>query len=147
MPYKMLVLRVEKAIFKLGGDKKIFKTPAEKPHKRTHETNVQENNTETQVHPTIPKTKAVTNKLLTFNWDDLDIRERQYFKNDKQLFEGKKTLLYENSAMTATIKSLHAKLKLLPEGPEMQETAEELTKLWKQRQKNWFEIDKIDQNG
>jgi hypothetical protein len=39
------------------------------------------------------------------------------------------------------MKSLHAKLKLIEEGTGMQETAEELLKLYKKRAYNWADID------
>lgn len=41
------------------------------------------------------------------------------------------------------MKSLHAKIKLIEEGKEMQELAETLIELDNQRADNWLEIDKF----
>lgn len=64
--------------------------------------------------------------MLTFD-------EKQVFENNQTVFLEKKTALFKVSDITNKQKSLHAKLKLIPDGPDKQQLATEIVDLDKQR--------------
>lgn len=81
--------------------------------------------------------------MLAFSWDLLNYNEKLYFQNNQILFLQKKTKLIENSKLNNEMKSLHAKLKLIEEGEEMQGIANKLILLDNKKADNWLEIDKF----
>lgn len=79
--------------------------------------------------------------MLSYDWDFLSHREKQYFGNDEGHFLSKKAKLYETSALTNEIKSLHAKLKLIDNDKDRQSLAEQLVELDQKRVTLFREID------
>jgi len=78
---------------------------------------------------------------LKKNWSELNYDEKKYFKNDEIYFLDKKSKFLRASDIYNSIKSLHAKLKLVSSDDERQEIAIELVELDNKRFSLYKQID------
>lgn len=97
-----------------------------------------------EIQKQLEQKKELTNKLLTYSWDELSEKEKAYFKNNQPVFEGKKQLLFANSKIESELKSLHAQLHIAANDGERQQIAEKLTSFKKEQTDNWKVIDNFD---
>lgn len=92
----------------------------------------------------LTQSKLLTNKLLSRNWNELDKKEKSYFKDNKTWFEQKKELLINNSRIESEIKSLHAQLSVKKNDQERELIADKLVSLKKNQSENWSKIDNFN---
>lgn len=92
----------------------------------------------------LQESKLLTNKLLSRDWNELDNKEKTYFKNNQSIFSYKKTLLINNSVIESELKSLHAALSIASNDDYRQVIADKLVNLKKRQALNWTEIDNFD---
>jgi len=98
----------------------------------------------TEVEKKLEQRKELTNKLLAYNWIDLSKKEQEYFKNNPQVFAGKKELLIANSKIESELKSTHASLKHAKNDKERKQIAEKLVNLKNEQTQNWKAIDNFE---
>ena len=80
--------------------------------------------------------------LLKLEWSMISFDDRSmFFNNDEAAFLQKKQLFIVNARLTNKIKALHEKMKLLENGDERAEIANELLKFDDERANNWILID------
>jgi len=59
----------------------------------------------------LTRKKETTNKLLSFDWDELNEREKAYFNYDSSMFEQKKQMLKQVAELERDMKALHLAIK------------------------------------
>lgn len=84
--------------------------------------------------------KELTNKLLSYRWEDLSDREKEYFGTEKQ-FAHKKNLFAEAKEIRKQMSTLHYKMKAATTDDERKEIADQLTFLQKRDISYWQLID------
>lgn len=90
---------------------------------------------------TLEQSKELTNKLLPREWEQLDEKEKAYFKGNPEVFALKKQLLFRNSEIESQLKSLHASLPHAETDEDRQSISEQLVGLKKEQNDNWAKID------
>jgi len=96
-----------------------------------------------EVEKQLEKRKELTNKLLSYKWEDLSQKEQEYFGNE-QVFSGKKELLIANSKIESELKSLHASLQHAKTDKERKDIADKLVSLQSEKTQNWKVIDNFE---
>jgi hypothetical protein len=88
--------------------------------------------------------RQLTNKLLAYDWKNLEYKDKLYFKNNEAMFLQKKGLYIEISKFNDAIKGLHAKLSTLKDGKEKENIANEILNLKTAIEENFKKIDNFE---
>ena len=93
------------------------------------------------VNTPIVKTKETTNKLLSYKWESLNSREKEYFKNNEKLFLQKKEDFRKAKEQRQKLSHLQSKLKEAKDDKTRKDLAVQLVASGKVDKKLWNRVD------